>query len=51
VRDLQPPPQPGAYDQDVEQLSQRLKRQVKQAKRRISEHLQEDRSFEPKRPA
>ena len=44
--------QPGAYDQDVERLSEDLKQQVERAEERISERygkLVEPRSFEPKR--
>jgi hypothetical protein len=44
------PAQPGAYDQDVEQLSKALRRQVERAKARISDRygklVEERRSFE-----
>ena len=43
-------PQPGAYDQDVERLSEDLKHQARRAKARISERygaLVEARSFRP----
>jgi hypothetical protein len=47
-------PQPGAYDEDVERLSNELKQQVKRAKARISDRygkLMEPRSFATERPA
>jgi len=47
--EVRQPPPGEASDQEVKRLSERLKRQVAQAKQRISQQisLMEDRSFDP----